>query len=97
MPKMSIHEYLKENDKLLETIRREREARNDYWEKEIVETVAEAGEEAAQQLAQGMRIDNLHYDQQELYIISNMQFAMLCEINSTLMEIKNAVRKPKQA
>lgn len=96
MPKTPIHEYLKESEKTLEAIRREREARNDYWEKEIVETGKESGKEAAQQCAQGMRIDNLHYNQQELYVISNMQFAMLSEINSTLMDIKNAVRKPKE-
>lgn len=96
MPKNPIHEYLKECEKALADIGRERARNNDEWEKRIVETGLKFGEESATRIADGMRIDNLHYDQQELYVISNVQFAMLCEINSTLMEIKNAVRKPKE-
>lgn len=96
MSQPGTHEYHKECKKALADIRRERAKRNDEWEKKIVETCGEAGEEAAQRCAQLMRIDNLHYDQQELYVISNMQLAMLCEINSTLMAIKEKVRKPIQ-
>lgn len=56
----------------------------------------DTGEEAAQRLAIGMTIADLHYEQQEMLVLSNMQFAMLCEINSTLIGIKNEVRKPIQ-
>lgn len=91
MSQPGTYEYHKECQKTLADIRREREKRNAEWEKKIEETFTNSGEEAAQRIADGMMLDNLHFDQLEMLFRSNMQFAMLREINSTLMEIKNQV------
>lgn len=91
MPQTSPQEYIKECEKTLADIRRDRASMNDEWEKKIVETGLKFGEESATRIADGMRLDNIHFDKKEMHILSNMQFAMLCEINSTLMEIKDAI------
>ncbi len=91
MSQPGTYEYHKECEKALANIRRERAKRNNEWEKKIEETFTNSGEEAAQRIADGMRLDNLHFDQLEMLFRSNMQFAMLREINSTLRAIKNQV------
>lgn len=96
MSQPGTYEYHKECQKTLADIRREREKRNAEWEKKIEETFTNSGEEAAQRIANGMRLDNLHFDQLEMLFLSNMQFAMLREINSTLRAIKGKLGKPIQ-